>query len=493
MRSATSGPSRRLKVVAAVSAGLIAILYAAAARRLPVGALNDDAGNVLLARSLVRGHYAFPGNATPSSGFLPAFPALIAIPAVLVAPHWGLLRAIPLLFTALALFFTWRLARRFLSDAAAGAAVLFTALNPVWIGHSGLIMPYMPYLALSLALIDAVGERESPENWTLLACGAGLAPLLRPHGAILIAALALALWHRRGFKKACAFGAAAAVPSLLWIFWSHRGADASADYPGVWRENVAALAAPGALTDAAANILAKMLGQGFIIVPGLPRAGVLLLGALTLAAALAGALKLLKARNDPRGFVLAVYTAGVFFLHMTWRWVGNRYVIPVVPALWILILAFATPLLNKRRGAALALLAVFVLLPLSYDAIFALQGLRVDGDYWPKTMAWLRDNTAPSALLESDQNYAVSLLTGRACIPQRIVRHGADWLIHAREKKVAYLHVHLPSPDDAFPSVNGPPTYQPAFAAWLGSQTDAEGVFHDADEGSIVFRVNPPR
>src|SRR5208282_1184511 len=115
----------------------------------------------------------------------------------------------------------WRLARRFLSAEAAAAAAALVALNPVLLGLSGLVMPYLPYVALSLALIDGVGAAESRGQLAWLTAGAALAPLLRPHGVILIGCLALAQWHRRGPRRACLFLSLALLPVLAWTLRNH--------------------------------------------------------------------------------------------------------------------------------------------------------------------------------------------------------------------------------------------------------------------------------
>ena len=346
--AAWSSPSFLRRLAAALAIVSIAALYVVSARRLPVGVLNDDAANVLLARSLLHGHYSFPGGLGAPDQFLPLFPAILAFPAELAAPRWELLRSVPLAFAALALFLAWRLARRFLSGEAAAAAVLLAALNPVLVGLGGLILPYTAYLALSLALIDGVGARPTAVSFALLTAGAALAPLLRPHGAVLIAALALALWHQRGRRRAGAFFVLSLLPSLVWALHNRRGG-VSHDYIGVWREHLASLAGGTSLLHRGSQLLLKMFGEGFVIVPGLPRPGQYVLALGTLALAAAGAVRLLKKRDDPRAFVLSAYAAGLILLHLTWKWIGNRYVIPLVPPLALLLRGGGPPFTTRSK------------------------------------------------------------------------------------------------------------------------------------------------
>ncbi len=480
---------RRLAIASAIL--LAAALYALSSRRLPVGVLNDDAANILLARSIASGHYAFPGGLGAPEQFLPLFPLLLAVPAALVAPRWGLLRAVPLAFAALALFLAWRLARRFLSGEAAGAAVLLAALNPVLVGLGGLILPYTAYLALSLALIDGVGAKPTRRSLAWLTAGAALAPLLRPHGALLIALLALALWHSRGFKSAVSFFVLSLLPAAAWTLFNRRGG-ASRDYIGVWREHLASLGGAASLLDRGSRMLLKMLGEGFVVIPELPRPGQYALALATLALAAAGAVRLLRKRDDPRAFVLAAYTAGVLLLHLTWKWIGNRYIIPIVPMLWILIVAAAAPSLAKRRVLGWSLLAVLVLLPLRFERFDALNGWSAGADFEPRTMAWIRENVPPSANLESVKDYTVALLTGHPCRTQRIVTHAGDWLLLAQHDKIDYLHLQLPRDGDEFGVADLPDAYQPFFARWLGAQKETKEVYRNLPEGAMIFQVSHP-
>jgi hypothetical protein len=476
------------RAAAALAMLTVAALYVVSARRLPVGVLNDDAANILLARSLSHGRYAFPGGLGAPEQFLPLFPALLALPVRLAQPHWELLRFVPLAFAALALFLAWRLARRFMSDEAAGAAVLLAALNPVLLGLGGLVLPYTAFLALSLALIDGAGAEPTPRTFVLLTMGAALAPLLRPHGAVLIAALALALWHRDGWRRAGAFSLLSLLPSAAWALYNRRGG-VSHDYIGIWRDHLASLAGGTSLLERGSQILLKMFGEGFLIVPEFSEPGQYALALGTLALALAGAVRLLKKRDDPRAFVLSAYTAGVILLHLTWKWIGNRYVIPIVPLLWILIVAAAAPLLHKRRNLGWVLLGVFVALPLRLERIYALNGLDGEARFEPETMAWIRENVPPSARLESVKDYTVALLTDHPCSTQPIVAHAGDWLTLAERGGIDYLHLQLPRPNDEFGVADLPDAYQPFLARWLGATKETKEVYRNLGEGSMIFRL----
>jgi hypothetical protein len=477
-----------MKAAVAAVILLVAALHLLGARRLSVGVLNDDAANVLLARSISAGHYELPGKPRTVEGFLPAFPALLAAPAALAAPHWELLRLVTLFFATLAFWLTWRLARKYLPPPAAAAATLFTALNPVIIGHSGLIVPYIPFLALTLALLEAVDRPLNRRFWYMFTAGAALAPLLRPHGVVLVTALSLALRTRVGTKKSAVFFLCAMTPIAAWSAYS-RLTSTAFDYPGVWLEHAGSLFTPAAIFHTITEIVLKMLGRGFFMAPFLPEIAEWALGIATLGLAFVGA-RILLAKKGAAPLALVLYSSGFFVLHLTWPWVGNRYVIPIVPFLWILILAAVSPRLKKMPVAAWIAGGILTFLPLSVDSIFAAQGYERDARFEPRTMAWLHANVPPSARLESVRDYTVALLTEHPCYPQYIVPHAGQWLEHARRDGVDYLHLQLPLPGDAFPVATINPAYQPAFARWLLSRPEATEVFRDEEEGALVFRIN---
>jgi hypothetical protein len=493
MRARLGGRSRESAVrdgALALVVLLIAALYAAAARRLPVGVLNDDAAHVLLARSLWSGSYSFPGGLGSPEEFLPAFPLLLAVPVRLVAPHWDLLRAVPLAFAGLCLLLTWRLARRFLGVEASAAVVLLTALNPVVLCLAGLVMPYLPYLALSLALIDGAGaESGRPLAW--LAAGAALAPLLRPQGAVLVVCLALAQWHRRGPRRAGAFLAAALAPALAWTLRNHLRAGSSLDYVDTWWTHVAAVGdAPS--TARVSAILSSIYCPAVLMVPGLAGPVKAAVGAAALALAVLGARRLLMTRADPRVFVLAAYLAGMTSLHLTWNWINSRYAIPFVPLLWILIAAFAADALPRGRAARGLLAALFAALALRLDVYCARIGLKGEARFQPKTMEWIRANVPASARLASLKPYSVALLTGRECAPQKLFPRVGPSAELARRAGVGYLHVVLPRPDDEFVVPGVPAGYQPSFARGLDAQPEWTQVYRELDEGALVYRLDVP-
>jgi len=472
-----------------LAAGLAgAALYLLAALRLPIGALNDDAANVLLARSLLHGAFQFPGGLGKPEEFLPGMPALLALPAALVAPNWGLLRAIPLFCVGLTLWLTWRVARRFLGAEAAFAAVLLTAFNPTLVGLGGLVMPYLPYLALSLALVEAA-DAKGPRAAGLFLLGAAFAPLLRPHGALLAACLALPLAHEKKWSKAAALLGAAVLPLAAWTLRNRLTPGASDDYSGIWRAQLVDIGTPLLELRHAGDLLARLLGESLLGLPDAPYAARVFAGAAALAAAGWGAARLAKRRpDDARVFALAAYPAAILLLHMTWRWVSTRYAIALVPFVWILIAAAAEPLFARRRALAFGGVAALALLSLRWDAQYAWRGLTAPAAFAPNTMAQIRDKTPEDARLYAVKNYSVALLTGRACAPLPIAHHYFLWVFHAGQERISRTLIQQQLPGDEFTPSDLPPTYQTALADKLLAD-DAVPEFRDPDEGTLLLRM----
>lgn len=469
----------------------LAAVYALAARRLPVGALNDDAANVLLARALLHGSFSFPGGLGKPAEFLPGLPLLLALPSALVAPHWGLLRLIPLACCALSLGLAWRLARRLLSPEAAAAAVLLAALNPVLVGLGGLVMPYAPYLALSLALIDGA-DAPGARSLAWLCAGAAAAALLRPHGLLLAACLALPLAHRRRWGASAAVLASAVLPVGAWVLHERLAPGAAAGYAEVWRRQLADIGTPALELSHAADLLARLFAESMLGLadPWLPEAARVAAGLAFAAAAAAGAVRLLRRRrDDARAFALVLYAAGIFFLHMTWRWVSTRYAFPLVPLVWILVAAAAEPLFERRPVTARALVLALALATARFDAVHAQWGL-TPFRFAPRAVDFIRASVPADARLYAVNNYTVALLTERACGPLPVAPHVAIWEVVASDDRVDRVLFQEPRPGDEFFPSDLPPTYQRVLSERLiAGRSVAE--FRDDAEGTLLLRLKP--
>ena len=432
------GPAALGPRLAAAGLGVLA-LYVLSSLGAPLGAVGDDALHILLARAFRHGSFVLPSG-LPAADPLPGFAALLALPAALVEPHWDLLKLLGPLSAAAALALTWRLARRFLSEGAALSVVLLTALNAVLVDRVGLVLPDLPYLALSLFVLDAVGDARSTGALAGLAAAAAACSLLRPYGALLAVAAALALTVERGWRKAAAFGLAALTPLALWTLRG-RLLSAGGGYATSLGDHAALLSEPRAFAVHAASLLGAMGGDGLLALRG--SSGLLAAAGLAAAGAAAwGAARLLKRREDPRAFAIACYCVLMAVQHMLWMPVAARYILPLVPLAWILIIAgLPSPARAGKFGPTLALCAA-VALPLRLDLAAARSGLRGPASFQPETMAWIRRATPPGARFQSLEWPGIALLGERTAI-QPVVTEGYrdDWLAWTFEQRADWVLV----------------------------------------------------
>ncbi|MBI5882698.1 MAG: hypothetical protein HZB91_06290, partial [Elusimicrobia bacterium] len=424
-------------LVAATFTGLAGIHYLAS-RRVPVGVFNDDAFFILLAKSLRKGAFALP-DGTPVTDPLPGFSALLMLPAWAVEPRWHLLQLLVVACGLLAVFLTWRLALRFLSRPWALSAALLTGLNPVLVGLGGIVIPDIPYLALSLALFLGVGAIRTASPWwnlPVLVSGAGLACLMRPQGALLTLGLGVAVWVRLGRVQSLAFMGGALAPLAVWLCRNLLAGRTVTGFVSNWKSQFFLFPGPLEQANHFISLVGSMFGQGLIGATG-PQALSAGAGFACLLLAGHGAVRLTK---SPEGGLPAPGVAGagvppplgtgsglaagmasyvilVLALHATWPLTEARYLIPLLPFAVILILASLRTWLDKLGPAALLLLAAQSLALLRYDLAFAGRGWGPRPLFEPETMAWLCRNTPPEARIESLAFHGVELFAGRKAVP----------------------------------------------------------------------------
>ena len=475
--------------IAATAATAAVSLYVLAARGMAVGAAEDDALQLLLARALRRGAYAFP-DGTPANDPLPGFAALLALASALVQPHWDLLKLIGLASAAAVIYLTWKLARRFLEGNWALAAAGLTALSPLMLIHAGLILPDLPYLALSLLLFDRLADAGFAASPAMIAAAAA-ACLLRPQGAVLVAALALALAAAKGARRAARFAVPALAPLALWTLRNRLLTGSGSGYLLNMRAEIAALAEPRNAVLHAGGLLAALGGDGLLSFGrSLPLGGLVAAGASALALAAAGAVRLVR-KEDARAFAIASYASSLLALQAVWMPLEPRYVLPLLPLAWIMILSASAPYLRARRAPAL-LFALLAFPALRLDMALAAPGLRGPARFQPRTMTWLAENAAPGALIETLEPRTVELLSGRrADLPDFDAGERDGWLADALRRRVEYVHVVSTFAAGGF-FTPGMRRVAELSGAWCRSTPYAAPVFHDDEEGTAVFRLSHP-
>ena len=324
----------RLLLLAGVAA---AGLHLAASIGNPVGLIEDDSVQILLARSLRHGGFALPdANGVPISDPLPGLAALLMAPVWLVEPNWTPLRAVALLSLAAAVFFTWRIGKRLLPEPWPNVAAGLTALSPVLSPlRSG--APGHPLLALTLISLD-LGPGRALDGPALIA--AGLAALVRPHGVLCLSPPGC---FSRGTGMPAFPGRATGV-LFRCLIPSGSGpahkllSGVSTGYAVNWRTQISLLGEPWVMARHSLGLIRSFFGFGLA---GLARPGWLALtGGLALACAAAWGCKgLMKdaKHESPLVSSMAAYAILLLGLHLTWQPEDSRYAIPLVPVLWLFI------------------------------------------------------------------------------------------------------------------------------------------------------------
>ncbi|MBI3552559.1 MAG: glycosyltransferase family 39 protein [Elusimicrobia bacterium] len=459
------------KVLATTAAALAlgaAVLHVLWASRIPIGYHYDDALHILLSRRLLSGSYSLPNGSPPLSEPLPGFPLFLSIPAALVAPHWERLRWLCVLISWGMVAASWRLARRFLPEGWAAAAAALVAFNTGLMMWCGAVIPDVLYTAVSLALFAGFEEKPSNRRLAGLAAGAGAAALLRPHGAALILSLAAALAAGRDRRRAAAFLLMAAAAPAAWALRSLL-LRLSPGYLSRWT-SIQSFAEPGERLAHAVGLL-QTAGGGLFGLAGAPGWLLAAAGVFALAAAAYGAARGFRQNDSGRVSAISVYAVILMLMHLSWVLEGIKYLIPLLPLFWILIL---TGLRSKSRALAAGLAAASLVLCLRQNIIL-LPPAPAAATILPGTMDWIRRETPAEARFQSVYDVPVMLFTGRPAIPfapEPMAR--AQWLDRARADGVDYVLVNTEV-------IRG--------TDWFRTGPELSLVQHDPIDGSLVYRL----
>jgi hypothetical protein len=476
----------------AAAALAAAVLYALAALAAPVGGVADDAMNILLARSLSHGAFALPdARGVPMNDPLPGFPALLCLPALLVDPRWDLLKLLGLASAAAVVALTWRLARRLLDARAAFAATALTALSPLLLQRSVLVVADVPCLAFSLLLLERLEPDASPAALAGLSALGALVSLLRPTGALLVAAVALALAAARGWRRAAAFSAPSVLALALWSARNRLATGAGSGYAVNLAADAASLAEPRAAFAHAAGLAATLGGRGLLSLGSpLPLAALAAAGLAAAAALGLGARRALAKKPDARAFSMAVYAILLTAQHLAWPPLLSRYALPLLPLAWILMLA-AVPPAAWRRAWPTALAALLALPALRQDLDEAAPGLRGPVRFESATMTWIRERTPPDAPIQSPVWNSLALSTGRPAEAPSVAMDERDaWLAWLLRRKVLYVHTVAGIVTDGYPS--GADRICARLEPWARSTPYVREDYRNDAEGTAVFRVVHP-
>lgn len=480
-----------------VLAALVAI-HVVSAMRIPVGAFNDDALFILLAKALRQGAFAWPDAAgRPLSDPLPGFPLLLTLPVWAVEPAWGVLRGVGVASAWACVLLTWRIARRHLPPAWAVSAAALAAVNPVLVGLGGLVIPDTAFVALALALFLLLPECASSRTARIaLAAGAGFAALIRPQGALLVLSLAASLWYIRGPLLGLGFFISAFLPLGFWSLRNEYHAASLSGFLDNWRSQIVRFQDPSRQSDHAGRLIASLFGEGFLGLADIPFPVQFLAGSLVLVLAALGTIRLLRQSKDRGGmgvqvFAMAAFSALLLCLHATWELTEARYLLPLMPLLWILALGAVRPTFSGRPVLAGAALVLLLFPALGVDLLFVRAGAVAAPSYQPRTMGWLRRRLPPKTRLQGSAFHTVTLLTGRVCTPPpQNVRTSEEWLASARAEKVDFVLSAIEpfGAEFSFPRLAW--LNEPQLAQWARKEGLPE-VFRSEEEGTTIYQLNP--
>jgi hypothetical protein len=215
-----------------LAAALVCAVAASLVAPYPVGLFHDDGVYLVLAKSIATGNgyrYLHLPGAPVATHYPPAYPLLLAVLWTLAPRFPANLTIILLANAALLGLVAWGSARFLISRLewppfAATAFALVATLSLPLIQLTTLVLSEITFLGmLFLVLTSAercVASRGSHLQDVLLGAGAGGLVLVRAHGVVLVAALALVLVSRREWRRVglCVAGAAMVIaPWQLWV------------------------------------------------------------------------------------------------------------------------------------------------------------------------------------------------------------------------------------------------------------------------------------
>jgi hypothetical protein len=392
----------------------------------------------------------------------PGFPALLALSG---AAAGGPVAA-KTLVAVLGLLATYLLSRvcKRSAPGVARIVVALSALNPLILDYSTIIMSEVPFLcALLLALLALNRYERSPGTGALLAAIAASILPVAMRGAGIAFCAAYLLHALLGRRWGLAAGHAALYAVYLGLLRLLHGPGSS--YltslvqldPYAPSAGTASLGAMGRraienLSAYAAHDLAEALTPGVLGAhPYVQTAASLVLALLAVASALAA----LRSPLRLVSLFLLVYAA--MLLGWPTQWAGTRFLVPVVPLLYLVILAGVTPLrdalaeavrrirrprptavpgrewLPAALGAALALSLVPAL------ARNPVSPLTPDWQTYYDCSDWLRTHTAPGSTVMCRSPALSYLRSEQPSLLYPFTTNADSMMLALRDQKVRYI------------------------------------------------------
>ena len=469
----------------------VAALYLLSARNHLFGSAFDEPLYVLLSKSLLHGSFATPDGRAVTDPWL-GYPFLIAPFTWFLAPRWNLFWIPSFAAAAAALIALWRLCHKLLPGPEALAAWLLSALNPLATALSGILMPDMAFLAISLFLLAMLAQVDDdspphPGVFAGMTTLAALAALIRPQGVCLDAAVFVSVAWRQGLRKASFFAAGALLPLGLWLLRNAVAGGTATAYWSHWTSQLAG-AIGGQPFYKALRMLQSLVGLGILGIDDSwpPQAAV-----AASCAVLAGyGLLMLYPRH--RAVVLAstLYIALLSVLHFTWKANAARYALPFLPLFWIGVGGACAKGTLRKRIAMASAGAILLVVFFRQDLVLAKEPSPHGPVFEGKTMAWFRADTAASALIATNDRPAIWLFAGRRAISFVTTTDRDVWMKHLIAQGADYVYVVRSTTGGYMPDAL---SWERAhWIAWMDSSPFFHPAYKDEAEHTAVYRLSVP-
>jgi hypothetical protein len=432
-----------------------------------------------------------PG-APPLVNYFPGYSILLA--PVSTLPFW----AAQLLSVAMTVAGLWAFGE--MTEEERLPALALAAFTPLTVSMSGTVLSDVPTLAgVMLALLWAkrIWTEKDWKKWLLPALLAGFVALLRPTGFILSAAFALALALERRPRQALLFCATAGLFVVPFLVRNQRLTGRSLMY---FVELSKPYEQSGALS---ANVLsnagyyARLVFSSMLFrFPGEPAPLVAAAVGIGAVASLYGLREWgWKGWNKLPALFVVLYGLA----HLLWSKQAGRYALPVLPLIFAYFLR-GLAVLGPRVGVK-KLPAYAGGLAL---ALFLLPNAKIVQASWQKkspvtrppekTLGWIRANLPADAVLATELDGRLYLLTNRRTVHLRKLFKPEEF--HAWLKEAKATHVAFFPNDFALTTSRGDAFNDPMPAGPLQSLLADPGrytlLFHEAEERAAIYAVKRP-
>jgi len=442
-----------------------------------VGLYHDDGIYAASAVSLSqRGTYALdnlPG-APPATKYPPLYSGLLAV-ATLFAPGPGVplwwAKAISGIALAMLALVTWRWLSELPGSTTATCTIgaLLVGLNPGLLSHVDLLLSDVVFAALSTMALWVVCRQAPPDRETRWAVGAGLlaglAMTTRAPGVVVLATVLTYLAFTRRWRPVAACAASAALLVTPWWVWRasvQTTVSPLLEYyvayePQAWRYAVTDPTRLVRIVGANVQFFWATVGQ----VLGLPGT---LLTVMGIGLAAIGGWSL---RRSPTARVVALMVVLYIGALLGHPYPMARYLLPLVPLFWIVVVAgFPSPRRVVRVVTLLLLLT--------------------------PSLVWLRAYAAMSP-------DAVHGGFGRVMVyPAGGFKETADWV-----RRCTLTDVRLASANDPYyfvatgrqslrPWLHRPETYTPGYGSYLAVESPTQEVQTELEALKVAVLIRDP-